>query len=455
MSHQSSGRFFLTPHSAAILDDLFHRVNQSGSISLLYGTRGVGKSRLLQQFYEYRLNRKESVFVQFISDKLLLLDGKENVSTDDFFTRVITKLGSKSVLLLDHFDQAPSKLQHKFLKFWGEVAAFKDLSLVICIEQKSLHHLTEVYALQQLTIESVSLKPLTFQEQLEFLRTSCCPELRQVVKLSSELKKRLKLTNGLFSSLEVFRSQYKDEIRCQQMPVKGQGRLQKLLLVGLSSLLIIALTLFMVEKFDAENKVVTNTIVQGEQQKQLVDLTSNKLQVKPPGLPQNEAPQIFVDTLPEVEILTTEEDIMMIPADSFQKVEPSEVTVSNPQQFNSNEQPQQTVFQQRVNATRDWLESSQLTSASIQIMTISVDNNPQQSLSRYLNKLKSRQVDLEQIKIYPLLKRGREMYCVLYGKYESAEVAIKKIKLLPEILRANKPFVRTVKGVKDEVNWLK
>ena len=103
-------------------------------------------------------------------------------------------------------------------------------------------------------------------------------------------------------------------------------------------------------------------------------------------------------------------------------------------------------------ATRHWLATADNGSTSIQIMTIAYSDNPQQSLTRYLKRLESRQLDLDKVMIFPVNKRGEQMYGVLYGQFNSMRAAYAEIERLPAELKANKPIARTVKGVKDEID---
>ena len=84
-------------------------------------------------------------------------------------------------------------------------------------------------------------------------------------------------------------------------------------------------------------------------------------------------------------------------------------------------------------------------------MSLTYKDDPAQSLNRYLEKLASRNVDLKQIKIFYFVTRGEKMVGVLYGSFETTALARKSIDELPEVLKANQPIPRTVRGIKKDI----
>jgi len=134
-------RFFLTRQSANIMEDLLRRLKLSGSISLLYGQRGIGKSSLLNKFVSNRLTPENSVFVRFNANKTFNegLEGDVEFKSDTFFTQQISRLKSGSTLVIDQFDNAPEEIQLNILKYWNQVAFEKSLKLVLSVEPINLH----------------------------------------------------------------------------------------------------------------------------------------------------------------------------------------------------------------------------------------------------------------------------------------------------------------------------
>ena len=54
--------------------------------------------------------------------------------------------------------------------------------------------------------------------------------------------------------------------------------------------------------------------------------------------------------------------------------------------------------------------------------------------------------------VYLANRKDHQMYGILYGTYESRAFAWQAIDKLPDILKINKPYPRTVQGLKQELN---
>ncbi|MCP4075561.1 MAG: AAA family ATPase [Gammaproteobacteria bacterium] len=474
MPLQNQDRFFLTRQSANIMEDLSRRLNQAGSISLLYGPEGIGKSRLLDQFVETRLTPENSIFVRFNVNNTYVevTEGKDEFEFDTFFNREISRLNKNFTLLIDQFDNAPADMQLNILKFWDKVAREKDFKLIISIQSNSLHLLNELSQRYQLQIDSVELKPLKLEEQMGYLRLTSCAELRQLAVIPAALKKPLKLTNGLFSQLEAFRSQFGDQISCKEVALNSRGKFKKTLFYSVSGLFLVLLSVIIVQQ-KVFNKDLLQLQIPGSIFKSS-SIQGSKLKIEPepePLIVSEPEPVLIVEEEVSVskinsslfsEMKPVEPDVTtesISPGDMTNSVKPEVIVADEPEiievkpaKVTVKPGQKQTVFEQRLRATEKWLETSDNKLASIQIMTLISGKKRLQSLNRYLNKLKSQQINLEEIKIYSADKEDKTIYGVLYGEYETISMAYRGIKHLPDALNANHPILRTVKGIKDEIH---
>ena len=463
MQFQDQSKFFLTRQSATIMDDLHRRLNVTTSISLLHGVRGIGKSQLLKQFHR-RLANADSVLIQFKPTNCFVIAGGEEFATDIFLKQVFTKLAAQSTILLDQFDIAPMELQQKILMYWERDLQHENINLIISVQSNSLQQLKDWSRRYHLQIECVELMPLNYQEQIEYLRSTCCPEIRQVAVINAGLKKKLKLTNGLFSQLEAFRFQYGDEINCQNILISSRLKSGQVLVASFLGFLILAMSLFLFQGnfLNIEPALEATSLPENSEKKTGSADSNTYIEVdskhvdESAGSSTTGQQQAYAGEVikPEINLLNKAENTKHLQIELFEKEEalPIAVAVENEnRKLTVDEQKVLTVFQQRFLATEHWLNSVDINSASIQIMTLSKDKNHQKALNRYLEMLKQKQVDLEQIKIYLLSKSGNKMYGVLYGEFKDLKLAYSEINRLPEILKANKPFARTVKGIKEEV----
>ncbi|MCK5665155.1 MAG: ATP-binding protein, partial [Thiotrichaceae bacterium] len=417
MPKHNQNRFFLTRQSANIMEDLSRRLKQAGSISLLYGPEGIGKSRLLYQFVETRLTPENSIFVRFNVDNTFVevAEGEDEYEYDTFFNRQINRLSKNFTLIIDQFDNAPADIQLNILKFWHKVAGEKDFKLIISIQSNGLHQLTELSQRYHLQIDSVELKPLNKDEQLEYLRSTSCTKLRQVVVIPPELKKSLKLTKGLFSELENFRSWYGEQITGKEVSLNSGSKFTKGLLYSISGLLLVSIVaiIFQQQLFNknllplqALDSIFKNSTLQGgklkiepeqlsvtdsepalfvveEEQSPLIN--SSIVSVKQPVEPGVTKKSSSLDNLNrsnEPVAVTGEIDVVAIePVTVEQKTVEPEIIAVEPEKETIQSEQRQTILHQRLLATKRWLDSADNKLASIQIMTLSIDDNSLQSLN--------------------------------------------------------------------------
>jgi len=56
---------------------------------------------------------------------------------------------------------------------------------------------------------------------------------------------------------------------------------------------------------------------------------------------------------------------------------------------------------------------------------------------------------VDQLSYFKTLHRGRDMYVLLYGNFPGFNQAMSEIEALPAAIQRNRPFLRSIKGVKD------
>ena len=60
-----------------------------------------------------------------------------------------------------------------------------------------------------------------------------------------------------------------------------------------------------------------------------------------------------------------------------------------------------------------------------------------------------RSLTLDQLSYFKTLHRGRDMYVLLYGNFPKFNQAMSEMEALPASIQKNRPFLRSIKGVKD------
>ncbi len=431
------------------------RLKKPVAISLLHGARGVGKTRLLEEFANKRLVEGNSIFIKFKPDNVFEIDGQE-FSDYLLLEKFITKLKQKTIVFLDQFDHAPIGLQQTIIKYWSSEVGEKHLSLVISIESESIPQISEIARKFSLHIDSVELKPLTYNEQLEYLTANCCQGLRQTLLLSSKLKKILNTTGGFFSHLETFRLQYGHEFICQEKKLSGHWVWSNRVYYGVFIILTSLLTFAFYNSIKESNSIplivteVSNSNVDDDltDQAKIAELTTEAKS----GFSNQQIKKSFVD--PDEFVM--DYSLKQVHSEPPKLIEESHLLPlknlqSRPQLKTVSANDNLSFLNKRLIDTKAWLNSVNNNLASIQIMTVVYDEEHQYSLNRYIESLQKDSIDIDKIKIYQLKKKNKIMYGVVYGEYADIKIAGKVIKNLPDKLKVNKPFPRTIKGIKDEV----
>lgn len=110
---------------------------------------------------------------------------------------------------------------------------------------------------------------------------------------------------------------------------------------------------------------------------------------------------------------------------------------------------QQDLFSLRYNATNAWLKSQPPSTVTIQLMG---SNNDVQITSDL--EMLSQQLPVDNIYVYRTLVNGRIYVNILYGSFKDRANAVQALKRLPAYLLKNKPQLRTIAGVLQEMKQL-
>jgi hypothetical protein len=104
------------------------------------------------------------------------------------------------------------------------------------------------------------------------------------------------------------------------------------------------------------------------------------------------------------------------------------------------------VLESRLAATRTWLATEAQNRYSIQLL----GTEDATQLKLHLNDL-SKFIEMNKIFVYRTLANGRPLLTVLYGSFSDRRSAQEVLNKLPEGLKANRPILRTVEGIRAEL----
>jgi hypothetical protein len=104
------------------------------------------------------------------------------------------------------------------------------------------------------------------------------------------------------------------------------------------------------------------------------------------------------------------------------------------------------LLEQRLLATQRWLADEQGGIFSIQLL----GSNDPQMLKNYLQTL-SNYIEIDKIFVYRTVANQEPSMTVLYGAFPARIDAIQSLDALPVDLKSNRPYIRTVQGIRSEL----
>jgi type II secretory pathway predicted ATPase ExeA len=107
-------------------------------------------------------------------------------------------------------------------------------------------------------------------------------------------------------------------------------------------------------------------------------------------------------------------------------------------------------LEQRLLSTEHWLAEAQGAVFSIQLL----GSNDPKLLRRYIEKL-AKYIEIEKIFVYRTVANQQPSMTVLYGAFSSRNEAIRALEAMPDELKANKPYIRSVQGIRAEIGMKK
>jgi MSHA biogenesis protein MshM len=106
----------------------------------------------------------------------------------------------------------------------------------------------------------------------------------------------------------------------------------------------------------------------------------------------------------------------------------------------------QDMVGQRFAATQEWLNKQPHTTFSIQLM----GTNDEQQLKHHLNVI-GKFVEMNKVFVYRTSVKQKPSITILYGSFDNYRAAQEALEKLPPFLKANRPILRTVQGIRTEI----
>ena len=108
--------------------------------------------------------------------------------------------------------------------------------------------------------------------------------------------------------------------------------------------------------------------------------------------------------------------------------------------------PAGDVLEQRLHATEQWLAQQRGPEYSIQLLG---SNDPE--LLREYFKTIGKYLEIEKVFVYRTIANQRPSLTVLYGNFANRAAVNRMLNSLPDDLKANRPYYRTIEGIRSEI----
>ena len=126
---------------------------------------------------------------------------------------------------------------------------------------------------------------------------------------------------------------------------------------------------------------------------------------------------------------------------------PSSSAQAAPNEQEQTHANQGDVLEARILATREWLRDQAPLTHSIQVL----GSDSGEQLKDHLSML-AKSIELKNVFVYRTTAKQKPFLTVLYGSFPSREAAQEALDRLPPPLRAFKPYLRTVQGIREEMS---
>jgi septal ring-binding cell division protein DamX len=158
--------YFLTRQTANLMEDFVRDLKSGSGVYLLYGDEGVGKTRLLEELAQSRLQDVEVRWIDLKaggSGEGALIDSSALIE-DTFATA-----NTGDVIIADHFEMALKKTRHQLFLSWSTDGADKRINLIVAGNTSYYNELRQLAQQYQLRAQSFQLMPFGADEAEAFL----------------------------------------------------------------------------------------------------------------------------------------------------------------------------------------------------------------------------------------------------------------------------------------------
>ena len=500
--------FFLTRQTAGLVEDIVHELNSGSGLFLVYGDRGVGKTRTLEEMTRSRLGKRK---VRWIDLQAGGAGDGALVDSSAMIESVFASAKAGDVIVADHIEMAMKKTRHQLFLSWSTIGRSKKLGLVIIgISDYS----TEVDALAQqyeVRLRAVHHRALDPDEALAFLGFYLYPD-RPASKLDLPplLRKQLGEARGNIGRIIEIAERAGDQISAVVPDQSRKPRRGSDIVVSvIASLLFVAGCSWYFfgadSSFDrpapsaAEVPVFQTTEAPSTGAVEKIEppvaedssLVETPAEVDPAAADAVvvelysesalEGEAVLVAGIDEADIaeIVGGEEVEAMAGETSESAGDADEATNSPVAAET-QSAGETVAAREIspveNDLRDysvtigdpdgkrlwrdlarssaWIDRMDRSTGTVQFMLLNYERFDEPTYYEFIDRLQAGGVDPNSIRIFKTLTGNQESYSVVYGEFDSWQAASDAKDSLPAVLRETSPIPRSVGGLRDEIQRL-
>jgi hypothetical protein len=463
--------YFLTRQIANLQEDFGREIKKGASLFLLYGDEGVGKTRLLEELVSTRFNGLRTHWVD-CKESLDEANAPTKLGFDLEHTLDNASIGD--IIVADHFELATNKIKHKLLQSWSTDGIDKDFSLIIATGLAGLKEVRDLAARYQVNVKSFQLLPLTGVEIDDYCASTLFPSLPSgPLLMSKQIRRALNETQGVVSKVRDVVEQQGSHITRQEAPRTASIIKPLLVVFGLAIMLVLAGLAYHFMPVASVELLLLNQ--QGRERVELALPTNNLntgesvLEMEQFQTPLIQEPKAVTQAPKMVEPVLIE-PVLAVEATASPLTQPEALSEPQLVAINKDEVDEKSKveylvdivrqelysdwFIKELKRSREWFETSEKNHVTIQLMSIGLDSETDDTYLKYVETLQKKGVDVSKLRVYATRVQEDVIFGIVFGHYRSRGAANQSITNLSSSFRANKPFPRSLGGIWDEISQL-
>jgi len=461
--------YFLTRHHAHLLEALDQAVARGGSLSVIHGETGLGKSRLLQAFIDHRCRDRRWMRLVFLPQGMARIELPDRRDTapllqHEMLPELQSQGGCSDVWIVDQFELA---LPHGRDALWQALAGCeRQPALIVAGQLQWPDAWRDLLPEQTGELHEAAVQPLDTVESRDYLDRHVCGEPGRGLRDSKALRRIIRDSRGRIPLLQDA-AQVLEASDCiaiePGVPGRGRWLLVLLLFVVVGA---VACLLFCpatpetgaIDRSDQAPLAAAEKLATGESASAQAATSAPRL-ILPEATAQTEsAPEDAEPANPPVADSAVEPNTVTTTVEPQEKIgaEPA-ATMTEPAVIDPfDAYAAWPLLHRRLRATAQWLLDPGGNNWTIQLMTLSLGDDAASSLERHLQALKERGVSLERIGVYraPAGADRKGHLGLLYGRYTSRETARSASSGLPPALRVKRFLLRSAASLRRDSELL-